>query len=98
VLTELHTFSGPDGFDPNAGLAMDTQGNLFGTTFSGGSTNDGVVFEITPEGAESVLHSFSGSDGSTPYAGLISDQLGNLYGTTGFGGAFNEGTVFKLTQ
>ena len=77
---------------------MDAQGNLYGTTFSGGSSNDGVVFEITPQGIETVLHAFSGSDGSTPYNGLTIGQLGGLYGTAGFGGAFNQGTVFKLTQ
>jgi uncharacterized repeat protein (TIGR03803 family) len=77
---------------------MDADGNLFGTTFSGGTSNDGAIFEITPQGVETVLHSFSGSDGSTPYNGLIIDQVGNLYGTTGFGGAFDQGTVLKLTQ
>ena len=97
-LTTIHTFLGSDGFDPNAGLAMDSEGNLFGTTFSGGSTNDGVVFEITAAGVESVLHSFSGSDGATPYAGLIINQQGTLFGTTGFGGTSNQGTVFEVMQ
>jgi uncharacterized repeat protein (TIGR03803 family) len=81
VLTVLHTFSGTDGYDPNAGLAVDAEGDLFGTTFSGGSSNDGVVFEISAEDTETVLHSFSGSDGATPYSGLIIRQQGDLYGT-----------------
>ena len=76
---------------------MDAQGNLYGTTFSGGMSNDGVVFEIAPDGTETVPHDFSGNDGATPYSGLIIDQQGTLYGTTGFGGAFNQGTVFRLT-
>ncbi len=103
VLTELYTFSASDlsaGYDPNAGLAMDTQGDLFGTTFSGGSSNDGVVFEINAEDVESVLHNFTGgdSDGSYPYSGVIINSQGDLFGTTGFGGAFDQGTVFEVTQ
>ena len=89
---------GSDGFDPNAGLALDTQGNLFGTTFSGGASNDGVAFEITAEGDETVLHSFAGKDDATPYSGLIVDQQDVLYGTTGFRGTSNQGTVFELVQ
>lgn len=101
-LTEIQNFSAEDsasnGYAPNAGLAMDAEGNLYGTTFSGGLSNDGVVFEINTDDTETVLHNFSGSDGATPYSGLIIDQQDNLYGTTGFGGTFNQGTVFKITQ
>src|SRR5215469_8547038 len=48
--------------------------------------HDGVAFEITAEGDETVLHSFAGKDDATPYSGLIVDQQDVLYGTTGFGG------------
>ena len=96
--TVLHTFlGGSDGAHPKGSLIADSDGNLYGTTFSGGTSNDGVVFEITPEGDETVLHDFSGSDGSTPYSGLIISQDGILYGTTGFGGTLNQGTVFQST-
>jgi uncharacterized repeat protein (TIGR03803 family) len=95
----LHSFlDGSDGASPDGPLIADSQGNLYGTALQGGSNNDGVVFEVTPRGKESVLYSFQGgsSDGNKPQAGLIADTAGNLYGTTYFGGPSDEGTVFKL--
>jgi uncharacterized repeat protein (TIGR03803 family) len=95
--TLLHSFSGPDGSQPEAGLVADAAGNLYGTTVGGGavagpcpsgfSLGCGTVFKVTSAGAESVLYSFTGgSDGANPYAGLIADAAGNLYGTTVNGG------------
>jgi uncharacterized repeat protein (TIGR03803 family) len=100
--TVLHSFSdGSDGGIPFAGLVEDAQGNLYGTTYSGGDPrcNCGVVFEIDAAGNESVLHTFEGGDdGATPYDGLILDKHSNLYGTTTEGGgACNCGMAFKLS-
>jgi uncharacterized repeat protein (TIGR03803 family) len=95
----LYTFTGDpkDGQAPRAGLVLDTQGNLFGTTSGGGPYNDGTVFKVTPAGVETVLHSFhGGTDGLTPRASLLLDAAGNLYGTTLYGGAFGDGTLFKV--
>src|SRR5579859_7972275 len=89
TFTVVHHFAGPsegDGAASFAGLIMDSAGNLYGTTESGGSNSSGVVFKIDSNGNESVLHSFSGIDGADPDAGLIMDSAGNLYGTTSFGG------------
>jgi uncharacterized repeat protein (TIGR03803 family) len=91
-----------DGVAPYAGLIMDASGNLYSTTYQGGTNGEGTVFELTPNGgwSESLLWSFggSGADGQNPYAGLITDTGGNLYGTTQYGGgASSAGTVFKLT-
>ena len=97
--TILHSFAGgADGSLPRAGLIMDSSGNLYGTTYQGGSSNNGTVFKITPSGAESVLHDFgaTATDGTLPLAGLIMDGNGNLYGTTSLG-VGSEGTVFKIT-
>jgi uncharacterized repeat protein (TIGR03803 family) len=44
----LHRFTGADGFDPEAGLTLDSKGNLYGTTVAGGAGRYGVVFEIIP--------------------------------------------------
>jgi uncharacterized repeat protein (TIGR03803 family) len=99
----LHNFKGgSDGSVPNSGVVFDKAGNLYGTTFFGGSLNSGTVFELSPSGggtwSETVLHSFTGkSDGGTPFAGLMVDHLGNLYGTTAFGGNFGLGTVFRIS-
>jgi uncharacterized repeat protein (TIGR03803 family) len=96
-LSVLHAFSGSDGAQPYAGLIMDSAGNLYGTTYSGGAFNAGTVFKLTPKGKESVLYSFSGgADGNAPYLGaLIMDENGNLYGTTSTGGRY--GVIFKVT-
>jgi uncharacterized repeat protein (TIGR03803 family) len=100
--TVLHSFgSGTDGAAPLSGLVMDSAGNLYGTTFSGGANGLGTVFEVAPGGSESVLHSFAGSDGALPMAALVMDTSGNLYGTTYEGGASANcgggcGVVFEL--
>src|SRR6202047_1970229 len=100
----VYTFTGPDGASPVAGLVLDTNGNLYGTTGNGGASNYGTVFKLDKTGKETVLYSFTGTpDGARPL-GLVRDAQGNLYGTTGGGGdsackvgyGFGCGTVFKL--
>ena len=89
-----------DGSSPKAGLILDTNGNLYGTTYYGGAKRGrGTVFELSASGTETVLHSFSanGTDGYNPVAGLVMDDKGNLYGTTLVGGANKGGTVFEVT-
>jgi uncharacterized repeat protein (TIGR03803 family) len=88
----------PDAYGPKCNLVVDTAGNMYGTTFSGGTHNLGAVFMLTPTGTESVIYSFAGGvDGSHPVGGLARDKkTGNLYGATVFGGTTNNGTVFKL--
>ena len=89
-----------DGNGPFAGLAQDSAGNLYGTTYFGGAQNDGVVFELTANGAYSVLHSFCSqsncTDGSEPAAAVTLDASGNIFGTTGRGGDNNFGTLFEI--
>jgi uncharacterized repeat protein (TIGR03803 family) len=96
----LYAFKGgaTDGRGPLAGLVRDASGNLYGTTFGGGTSNLGVVFRLDPIRTETVRYSFlGGTDGWGPEAGLVRDSAGNLYGTTGGGGASGGyGTVFKL--
>ena len=97
----LHNFTGgfqnDDGREPLAGLVMDSSGNLFGTTASGGSYGNGVVFKPDASNSYAVLHTFTGgADGSTPFAGLVMDSSGNLCGTTRGGGSRDSGVVFKL--
>jgi uncharacterized repeat protein (TIGR03803 family) len=110
--TILHKFSGADGALPEGGVAIDSSGNLYGTTNSGGTAANcqpagcGTVFEVDTSGTETVLYSFTnGADGSSPIAGLVLDSSGNLYGLTFYGGYTQGnlcfpsgcGTVFKVT-
>ena len=100
--TILHPFGASgDGKGPYGGLILDSAGNLYGTTISGGKKeNAGTVFELTPSSGvwtETVLHSFTaGTDGKSPYGNVVLDSAGSLYGTTAYGGS--AGTVFKVAQ
>jgi uncharacterized repeat protein (TIGR03803 family) len=100
--TVLHSFSGSDGANPYSTLAMDTSGNLYGTTQGGGEYGYGTVFALSPQKQETVLYSFcklaSCADGATPYAGVILDSQNNLYGTTNLGGEYDNGTIFKVNS
>jgi uncharacterized repeat protein (TIGR03803 family) len=100
ILHQFTTNTVADGNFPASNLIFDTAGNLYGTTTSGGSATDGVVFKLKPSATgswtETILHTFHGADGKLPYAGLISDAAGNLYGTTESGSS-GAGLVFKMT-
>src|SRR5690348_9123949 len=74
----LHSFlDGDDGATSNAPVMLDRKGNIYGTALQGGTSNNGVVFEVTAKGQESVLYSFAGgSDGRRPEAGLVIDKSG----------------------
>ena len=93
--TLLHSFAGAssDGADPYHILIQAGDGNFYGSTLSGGSSNGGSIYEITPSGTESLFYSFAGM----PWAGLMQGSDGNFYGTTASGGTSGHGTVFKLT-
>jgi len=97
--TVLHSFSGgTDGQLPYAGLLRDAAGNLFGTTYLGGTFNGGTAFKIDSAGKETLLHSFGSSpDGIDPIAGLVADGA-YLYGSTPNGGAYSVGALFKLDK
>jgi uncharacterized repeat protein (TIGR03803 family) len=97
----LYNFTGgSDGGGPWGTLALDPEGNLYGTTNSGGASHAGTVFEVVPRTKkETVLYSFKdeGGDGVPPDSGVIRDKKGNLYGTTSYGGdEGGEGTVFEV--
>lgn len=103
AVTTLFSFGalGPTnatGARPYGGLAWGPEGNLYGTTFLGGSKADGTVFRVSTNGAFTTLADFVGTNGVGPRADMTLGPDGNLYGTTVNGGIYgDEGTVFKLT-
>jgi uncharacterized repeat protein (TIGR03803 family) len=111
TFTELYPFNSKgdlsDGGWPEAGVTRDAAGNLYGTTFFGGTGAGcdiyfggcGTVFKVDTSGTETVLHSFGAAgspDGANPTARLVPDASGNLYGTTAYGGKYGFGVVFKI--
>jgi uncharacterized repeat protein (TIGR03803 family) len=100
TLGVLYAFANSDeGVSSYASLIQGTDGNLYGTTFLGGTESGGVVFKVTLSGTYTVLRSFGQSkrDAVLPYAGLAQASDGNLYGTTLRGGAADKGTIFRIS-
>jgi len=95
----LVNFVGSNGCCPQypAMMAQGRDGNLYGTTPTGGSNDVGIVFKVTPSGNQSILYQFDTTHGSTPNGGLVLGVDGNLYGTTQLGGANGYGNIFKIT-
>ncbi|MGD1019549.1 MAG: choice-of-anchor tandem repeat GloVer-containing protein [Verrucomicrobiia bacterium] len=97
--TNLYSFAAfpGDGNSPGAALVQGSDGNFYGTTVFGGTTNYnpwcdchgyGTIFRISPSGTYTSVYSFGGSpnDGENPYAGLVQGSDSNFYGTTKYGG------------
>ena len=98
AFTTLYSFTGGgDGSTPSGALLLYSDGNLYGTTFDGGSFGFGTVFSVTTGGTLTTLHGFNRADGRSPRSGLVAGTDGRLYGTTVGGGAYNTGTVFATT-
>jgi len=103
-------YSFPQGpVTPYAALVAGPDGNLYGTTWAGGTGGEGTVFKITTNGLMTVVYSFSpptateGSlvtnvDGAQPESTLVLGPDGNFYGTTWRGGPGGDGTVFKVAS
>ena len=89
-----------DGAIPYAAVALDSAGNVLGTTSAGGSAGYGTVFELSKahSWAETVVYNFTNqNDGGVPYGGLTADGHGNFYGTATEGGSQGGGSIFELT-
>ena len=103
TLATLGTFDQTNGGYPSSGLIMDAAGDLFGTTWVGGTNgyNLGTVFEFakTAGGYSSAPITVASFDVTcrSPIGNLIIDSAGNLFGTAG-GGADGEGSVFEISR
>jgi uncharacterized repeat protein (TIGR03803 family) len=102
----LHAFGNTPSANPVAGLVMDAQGNLYGTTILGATQTScgggcGTLFKLSPTSGTAwtytVIHTFGkGTDGFHPTGDLVLDASGNMYGTTQAGGAQGSGLVFEI--
>ncbi len=85
---------------PTAGVVRDSAGNLYGTAYSLGPNNAGLVFKLTPSNGGwtyTLLHQFEFTDGCIPIGGVVLDAAGNLYGTASACGANGMGVVWEIT-
>jgi len=99
--TILRSFGGsPDGAYPMSPLMQGSDGLLYGTTHSGGTTNSaGTVFSLSTNGTSfALLHSFIGvaGDARLPCGDLVEGSDGALYGTSERGGVSDQGALFTL--
>ena len=100
--TDLHSFNCATEacyFDYPAILAQGRDGNLYGTSWWGGTSQYGAIFKVTPSGANTTLTNLNctGNAGCSPYSGLTLGRDGNFYGANYEGGQYNDGNVFKIT-
>lgn len=93
----LHAFSGgSDACYPNGGVAIASNGNLYGTATNVWLSGNGTFWEYNPSGSFYVLHTFTGgNDGGAPTGSVTFDSKGNIFGTAAEGGSSSAGTLWK---
>jgi uncharacterized repeat protein (TIGR03803 family) len=100
AITVLHIFPDPnypnDGSNPFAGLVQATDGNFYGVTSGGGTAGGGVIFQITPAGAYSILYNFDSAHGAGPGSTPMQHTNGMIYGLAGAGGIHKDGVVYSF--
>src|SRR5580693_970256 len=101
TFTRLHSFDNEDGAQPIEVLVQGTDGNIYGSAFSGGANGGGTIYKITPGGTLTTLYAFCSEsgcmDGDGPAVKLLQATNGDFYGTAFSGGAHGGGTIFKLS-
>jgi len=97
TVSVIYTFDGSKGSSPtNTALTQGRDGQLYGTTTTGGAFNLGAIYKVSPAGTVTLLHSFNGSDGQNPWGGLTLGSDGNFYGTAFAGGTDGAGVLYRM--
>lgn len=95
--TVLYNLNGPtDGYEPFGQLMLASDGNMYGTTNSGGSSNCGTIFKVTTAGNYSVVYNFDSTHGCNSREQVIQGTNGLLYGLVNGGGASGNGAFYSL--
>jgi uncharacterized repeat protein (TIGR03803 family) len=96
----IHNFTVDSlGIRPEGELMEGRDGDLYGTTRTGGKYNQGVIFKIGSDGSNyTVLHHFQGSNGKNPEGKLVQDNDGWIFGSTRFGGPGGSSVAFKIFE
>lgn len=99
----IYTFTGnSDGYEPVAGLILDSSGNLYSASNNGRPAGEAVVYQLAQLNGRwnfTTVYDFEDEYGGGPEGKLLMDAAGNLYGTTygGYESMSPHGSVFKLT-
>jgi uncharacterized repeat protein (TIGR03803 family) len=97
AIETLAVFGGANGANPG-NIIQGSQGDFYGTTYTGGTYDKGTVFEIPLNKQVITLVNFNGTDGASPDSHIVQAPDGVFYGTTREGGTYNKGTIFSFTH
>jgi uncharacterized repeat protein (TIGR03803 family) len=101
VLHTVGVFDGNDGYGPSSSVVQGPDGNIYGTTGSGGRESQGTFFRLTPSGTITDLYNFCSeakcADGWGPDSAPVVGTDGNLYGVVQGGGTGQLGTFYRMT-
>jgi uncharacterized repeat protein (TIGR03803 family) len=101
VLHTVGVFNGNDGYGPSSSVVQGPDGNIYGTTDSGGRQSQGTFFRLTPSGEVTDLYNFCSlakcADGWGPDSAPVVGIDGNLYGVVQGGGTGQLGTFYRMT-
>ncbi|QJE97932.1 choice-of-anchor tandem repeat GloVer-containing protein [Luteolibacter luteus] len=94
----LTTFDWANGSEPDGDLVEGPDGDLYSTTYYGGSYGGGTAFKVSKTGTHTILvHGEMGSSFAYPYSGLSLEADGSLIGTSMMGGSFQQGSAFRIS-
>jgi uncharacterized repeat protein (TIGR03803 family) len=98
--TTLHSFAGPDGASPIAGVTLGPDGSIYGAAPAGGSAGTGTIYKIPPTGTFQIVHDFTLLEGmGRPETNLVVDPAGTIVGTVsiiGAGAPHSFGGLFAI--
>jgi uncharacterized repeat protein (TIGR03803 family) len=97
-LKVIHNFNpSTEGAVPVGPVMQGADGKLYGTTSGGGTSGQGIIYQMTTGGSTKVIHNFLSIEGSNSMAGLVQGSDKFLYGVASAGGGNSQGSLFKIS-